>query len=280
MSDSITEDIPYKQTFTEDIIDIKKYKQVANQITDINIIFILHIDKQEIQFIEADIYDPSLPNIFFYIHKDKKKKKNSYLKLRLVVHLKEHTSGTYSINPIQGLHKTITGDSSAPATKEEVASETEPEEASEAKPQAASETEPEEASKAKPQAASETEPEEASKAKLQAASETEPEEASKAKPQAASETEPEVKSSAIKKTTYTYNPEDIYTLLPKIKIKNTVNIDDTMNGEYLIGKPFGYKHQYQNIYSQVGKSEKYKLSGRVHNVDETTKKITWLRLIK
>ena len=80
---------------------------------------------------------------------------------------------------------------------------------------------------------------------------------------------------------YMYNPKDIHALLKKYKITNKEKDDDTMNGDYLIGFPFGIGSKYRNIYKIVEKTDKYFLSGRLEqNTDsKDSGKIKWFNLM-
>ena len=80
---------------------------------------------------------------------------------------------------------------------------------------------------------------------------------------------------------YMYNPKDIHALLKKYKITNKEKDDDTMNGDYLIGFPFGVGSKYRNIYKIVEKTDKYFLSGRLEqNTDsKDSGKIKWFNLM-
>jgi hypothetical protein len=92
-------------------------------------------------------------------------------------------------------------------------------------------------------------------------------------------TKPDDESPEIEK--YVYNPKDIHALLKKYKITNKEKDEDPMNGDYLIGFPFGIQSKYRNIYKVVGKTDKYFLSGRLEQTPDSTDggNIKWFTLL-
>ena len=238
-----------------------------------NIIFIFH-EGPNITFIEPDNFTDRRPNIYFYINTIERQ--TSKISIRLVLHIYVSDDGTYTLTHTHRGNDESKVSPEAEATKQEDAPEAElakQEELESVEPGA----EPASAKleSVEPEAAA-TELEEApAPAPGAEVAPTEPEAVAPA-PEELSSTPLDTNTITGMKT-YTYNPEDIHALLKKVKITNKQSEDDK-NGEYVLGKPFGYpKHRYKNIYSQVSDTGKYQLSGCV---DTTTNHIQWLTLLQ
>jgi len=258
-----------------------------------NIIFIFH-EGPNITFINPDNFTDRRPNIYFYINTIERQ--TSKISIRLVLHIYVSDDGTYTLTHTHRGNDESKVSPEAEATKQEDSPEAElakQEELESVEPGAeAAPTEPgAEAAPTEPEAvATELEPElepEAVATELEpevVATELEPgAEAAPTEPEAVAPAPEELSSTPLDTNTitgmkaYTYNPEDIHALLKKVKITNKQSEDDK-NGEYVLGKPFGYpKHRYKNIYSQVSDTGKYQLSGCV---DTTTNHIQWLTLLQ
>jgi hypothetical protein len=227
-------------------------QNIADTITDINIIFLIHIDSNDIIFIRSDTYDPQKDNVYVYVNNETS---SSPLPLRfnIIIHIKD--------NELTLLHnKSTLMDTSQKKVGEAAATEV-------ATPQSQSEAAVTEV--VTPQTQSEAAVTEVATPQAAVAESVEQDTSKKIS-----------KKSSVKELSqqkYTYNPEDIHTLLKKVLVRNNSNSDDPMNKEYLIGNPFGYSREYKNLYSQVNDTDKYMLSGRL---DTTTNKIVWLRLLE
>ena len=270
----ITEKIYIKTNINRQSAIIKKVQEIANRITDINVIFLLHIDNEPISFISSKSIDSSKDNMYFYINKHTTK-----LRLNIIIHNKDGKfallhSSSYQTEPSEET-AVATEDTTAqaPEAAEETAVATEDTTAQ--APEAAEEEATAEEATVTPREETESVEEEAQATEAQAVTPREETESVEEEAQAVTETEK--KKSSTYNPKYTYNPEDIHTLLKKVLVTNTSKSDDSMNKEYLIGNPFGYNKQYKNLYSQVKDTDKYMLSGRL---DTTTDKIVWLRLLE
>ena len=246
----ITEKIYIKTNINRQSAIIKKVQEIANKITDINVIFLLHIDNEPISFISSKSIDSSKDNMYFYINKHTTK-----LRLNIIIHNK---GGKFAL-----LHSS--------------SYQTEPSEETAVATAVATEDTTTQAPEAAEEEATVTPREETESVEEEAQSVTPREETESVEEEAQVVTETEKKKSSTYNPKYTYNPEDIHTLLKKVLVTNTSKSDDSMNKEYLIGNPFGYNKQYKNLYSQVKDTDKYMLSGRL---DTTTDKIVWLRLLE
>ena len=246
----ITEKIYIKTNINRQSAIIKKVQEIANKITDINVIFLLHIDNEPISFISSKSIDSSKDNMYFYINKHTTK-----LRLNIIIHNKD---GKFAL-----LHSS--------------SYQTEPSEETAVATAVATEDTTTQAPEADEEEATVTPREETESVEEEAQSVTPREETESVEEEAQVVTETEKKKSSTYNPKYTYNPEDIHTLLKKVLVTNTSKSDDSMNKEYLIGNPFGYNKQYKNLYSQVKDTDKYMLSGRL---DTTTDKIVWLRLLE
>lgn len=239
---SLTDNILSTNKETKDNFDTfkEKLKKITNSIENINVIFILHIQDNNLpEFIQSTNYDNTLKNIYFYLHKTKKNRKKTdkiyEIKMRFILHLeKDSLDDSYSIDVA---HMPIVTEETTGATEDGV----EVEEAEE-KPSS-------------PVAEKEEEEEEPSSSEI-------------------------LSTGKKNKTKYTYNPDDIYASLEKYKIVNTSDPADSMQGEYLLGNEYGLNKEYQNLYKQIDTTQKYTLSGVVESMRSSlqTKKITWLRL--
>ena len=255
----ITNNIPFANV--QQIKD--KIKILGYTLSDIignNIIFIFHKDTT-VLFQEPKNYDKGKDNIYFYVNINTDYKK---IYIRLILHVYKSETGTYELTHkhIRGIESRVVEDSEEPTVSEESDIPAEPVVEDSEEP-----TVPEESDiPAEPVVEDSEEP-------------AVPEE-----PVVEDSEEPAVPKDVIiskditsmKKKTYTYNPEDIHALLRTIKVMNTQNVNDKMNGEYLIGHSFGYEHKYKNLYSQIVDTDKYKLSGYL---DVTTNKIKWLKIL-
>ena len=284
------DDIQYISTY-DDVKDTIKdtIQKIVSSIEGINIIFITHIeDNEQPEFITSN-YDPDLKNIYFYIHKkhkDKKNKKknpNCKLELRLIVHIQLKPDGRYDMSHIHSPQiSTDEGDSASgdSASGDSASGDSASGDSASVKMERtiSLETDSESTHKSAASKVESMAPAPIIKpiSAMESSTTTNPISVMESSPTTAP---PSVTESVPNPTTYTYNPADIHELLPKYNITNNSNPEDTSrNGDYLIGNPYGYNNQYQNVYKEVKGSKKYTLSGRFEKKNDQSGKIIWFRL--